>query len=139
MQIGSAIELFILNAALASRFYREHKQRIAAQEAQLQENKVRRDAEQKLLNKSMSDPVTSLPNRSCFEQQVHLALGDRGDKRVAVCVIEVLRYPEVSRTLGHHNTELMLVEVAQHLNETMSELPGIMDIEAPFCLQRFVL
>ena len=131
MQIGSAIELFILNAALASRFYREHKQRIAAQEAQLHENTVRREAEQKLLNKSMSDPITALPNRSCFEQQVHKALDAREDKRLAVCVIEVLRYPEVSRTLGHHNTELMLVEVAKHLNETMSKLPGIRDIAAP--------
>jgi EAL domain-containing protein (putative c-di-GMP-specific phosphodiesterase class I) len=129
LQLGSVIELFILNAALASRFYREHKQRIAAQEAQLKEINERRGTELKLLKRSMSDPVTSLPNRACFEQQVHRALDARGRTRLAVCVIEVLRYPEISRTLGHHNTELMLKEVAQHFNELLKGLPGIVEIQ----------
>ena len=131
MQLGSALELFILNAALASRFYQEHKQRIAAQENSLSEHLERRGAEQKLLSKSLLDPTTQLPNRSCFEQQTSLALESCGNKRMAICVIEISRYPEISRTLGHQNTDLMQVEVGRNLNELIASMPGIVEIQGP--------
>lgn len=132
MQLGSALELFILNAALASRFYQEHRQRLAAQEESLREYRERRETERKLLDKSMSDPTTQLPNRACFEQQIHLALEAKTAKqRLAVCVIEILRYPEISRTLGHHNTDLMLIEASEKLSKLMDRLPGIIEIEGP--------
>ncbi|KZZ37771.1 hypothetical protein A3757_09925 [Oleiphilus sp. HI0117] len=131
MQIGSALELFILNAALASRFYQEHRQRIAAQEARLLEQLERRETEQKLLNKSLSDPTTHLPNRSCFEQQANLVIESRGNKRIAICVIEILRYMEISRTLGHHNTDLMQVEVAQNFAALSVNMPGIVKLQGP--------
>jgi len=131
MQIGSAIELFTLNAALAFRFYREHKARLLAQENRLLENSERREIELELLNRSMSDAITQLPNRLCFEQQVQKTLEVKGKTRIAVCVIEVLRYQEISRTLGAHNTDLMMTEVALHFNKIMSNLPGVKEIQAP--------
>lgn len=131
MQLGSAMELFILNAALASRFYQEHRQRIAAQESSLSEQIERRQAEQKLLTKSLLDPTTLLPNRSCFEEQANMEIKARGYKRLAICVIQILRYPEISRTLGHQNTDLMQVDVGQKLNAFMESLPGIVKIKGP--------
>jgi EAL domain-containing protein (putative c-di-GMP-specific phosphodiesterase class I)/GGDEF domain-containing protein len=131
MQLGSALELFILNAALASRFYQEHRQRIAAQEISLSEHIERRGAEQRLLSKSLLDQTTQLPNRSCFEQQANLEIESRDKTRLAICVIEILRYPEISRTLGHQNTDLMQVEVGRKLNALMADLPGIIKIKGP--------
>jgi len=133
MQIGSALELFILNGALAYRFYREHQGRIAAQQAQLVEYEERRDIEKKLLDNSMSDSVTLMPNRYCFEQQINKEIELRHGERIAVVIIEILRYPEISRTLGHHNTDLMMVELADHYNHVLALLPGHIKIQRPSC------
>ncbi len=131
MQMGSALEVFILNAALAYRFYREHEDKITAQEARLRENADRREVELKLLDSSMSHPVTMMPNRSCFERQIQETLLHRGKTRIAICTIEISRYAEISKTLGHQNTDLMLCEVAQRYNEVVAKLPGIKVIYGP--------
>lgn len=131
MQIGSALEAFILNAALAFRFYREHKDRISAQQARLQENADRREAELRLLQASMSEPVTLMPNRLCFEQQITLVLAKRQEQRIAVCVIELNRFAEIKRSLGHHNTDLIMRKVAQDMNGWFERLPGLIRIEGP--------
>lgn len=131
MQIGSALEVFILNAALAYRFYREHKEKVAAQEAKLEAHSQRREAELKLLQASMTDPVTMMPNRTCFEQRIHEALETRGKDRLAVCAIEIVRFAEISKTLGHQNTDLLMCEVAQHFNRLMTDVPGIMAVQGP--------
>ena len=133
MQIGSALELFILNGALAYRFYREHQGRITAQQAQLIEYEERREVEKKLLDNSMSDSVTQMPNRYCFEQQISKEIELRHGERIAVCIIEILRYPEISRTLGHHNTDLMMVELAEYFNQVVALLPGHIQIQSPSC------
>lgn len=135
MQIGSALEAFIFNAALAFRFYREHQDRIEAQQARLQENADRREAELRLLQASLSEPVTLMPNRLCFEQTISLVLADRQksgqERRIAVSVIELNRYAEIKRTLGHHNTDLVLRKVAHEMNEWFAGMPGLIPIEGP--------
>jgi EAL domain-containing protein (putative c-di-GMP-specific phosphodiesterase class I)/GGDEF domain-containing protein len=131
MQLGSALEVFILNAALAYRFYREHKDKISAQNSRLQAHEERREAELKLLQNSMSHSVTMMPNRSCFEQKIQEALEHRGLTRIAVCIIEIVRYSEISKTLGHHNTDLMLCEVARHFNQVVANTPGLIVIDGP--------
>ncbi len=131
MQIGSALEVFILNAALAYRFYREHKEKIAAQEAKLEAHSQRREVELKLLQASMTDPITMMPNRTCFEQRIHDALESRGKARLAVCAIEIVRFAEISKTLGLQNTDLLMCEVAQHFNRLIADVPGIIAIQGP--------
>lgn len=130
MQIGSAIELFILNAALAFRFHTEHQGRIAAQSAQIKEQKDKQETERKLLIKSMSDSVTNLPNRACFESSLQDLLDSASEKRIGVCVLEVHRYNEINRTLGHHNTELLMAEIGQHFNDLIAKIPGLQPIES---------
>jgi EAL domain-containing protein (putative c-di-GMP-specific phosphodiesterase class I)/GGDEF domain-containing protein len=131
MQLGSVLEVFILNAALAYRFYRAHVDKISAQEARLLAHTERRVAEVKLLHNSMSDAVTLMPNRSSFELQIFQAINDRGLIRIGVCIIEVSRYSEISKTLGHQNTDLMMREVARHFNSALEFMPGRISIEAP--------
>ena len=131
MQLGSVLEVFILNAALAYRFYRAHVDKIAAQEARLLENTERREAEVKLLHNSMSDAVTMMPNRSSFELQIFQAINERGSKRIGVCIIDITRYSEINKTLGHQNTDLMMREVAHYFNEVLESVPGRIYISGP--------
>ncbi len=131
MQIGSALEAFIFNAALAFRFYREHQDRITAQQARLKENAERREAELKLVQASMSEPVTLLPNRMCFERQITLELARREARRLGVGVIEIRRYGEIKRSLGHHNTDLVMREVAHRMNQWFAAMPGLIVIDGP--------
>ncbi len=131
MQVGSALEIFILNAALAYRFYREHEDKIVAQQARLKAHSERRDAELRLLQASMTDPVTMMPNRTCFEQRINEALERRGSQRIAVCAIEIVRFAEISKTLGHQNADLLMCEVAKHFNMLIADVPGIMPLKGP--------
>jgi EAL domain-containing protein (putative c-di-GMP-specific phosphodiesterase class I) len=131
MQLGSVLEVFILNAALAYRFYRAHVDKITAQEARLLEHTERRGAEVKLLHNSMSDAVTMMPNRSSFELQIFHSINDRGTSRIGVCIIEISRYSEISKTLGHQNTDLMMREVAQRFNSALDQIPGRILIDGP--------
>jgi len=131
MQIGSALEVFILNAALAYRFYREHEDKISAQSERLRALDERHEAELKLLHNSLSHSVTMMPNRACFERQIDDALQQRGNTRIAVCIIEITRYPEINKTLGHRNTDLMLRDVARHYNNIVATTPGLKVIKGP--------
>ena len=131
MQLGSVLEVFILNAALAYRFYRAHIDKISAQEAQLLAHTERRGAEVKLLHNSMSDAVTMMPNRSSFELQIFQAINERSNTRIGVCIIEISRYSEISKTLGHQNTDLMMREVAHYFNEVLEGVPGLKYIDGP--------
>lgn len=130
MQVGSAVELFILNAALAFRFHTEHQGRIRAQLAQIKEQKDKQDTERKLLIRSMSDGVTKLPNRVCFESNLQEVLDAKREEKLAICVLEIHRFNAISRTLGHHNTGLLMAEIASHFNELLAKLPGIRSIES---------
>lgn len=130
MQIGSAIELFILNAALAYRFHTEHQGRITAQVAQLKEQEEKQETERQLLIKSMSDSVTNLPNRACLEASLQEFLDEGIKQRIAVCVLEIHRFNEINRTLGHHNTDLLMAETGQHFDDLVSKLPGLLIIKS---------
>ena len=130
MQIGSAIELFILNAALAFRFHTEHQGRLRAQLAQIQEQQDKQATERKLLIKSMSDSVTKLPNRACFEANLQEILDQKPKQRMAVCVLEIHRFNAINRTLGHHNTGLLMAEIGRHFDDLISKLPGLKKIES---------
>nr|WP_298167262.1 7TM diverse intracellular signaling domain-containing protein [uncultured Pseudomonas sp.] len=70
MQIGSALEAFILTLALADRLYREREDKITAQAASLQEAQSRNVAQNLLTEALTHDPVTGLPNRNRFEWMV---------------------------------------------------------------------
>lgn len=128
MQIGSALEIFILNMALAYRIYRETKDRISAQEISLLESVDRHEAEKKLLDASMSHPVTMMPNRICFEQQINQSI--KGPMRsLAVCTVDNKRYADICKTLGQQNADLMLCELAKRYNRYLSDIPGIIQIQ----------
>jgi len=63
------------------------------------------------------DVLTSLPNRTLFQQRLDAALADHHP--VAVLLIDLDRFKEVNDTLGHHNGDLLLEEVSRRLRSSL--------------------
>ena len=59
------------------------------------------------------DALTGLPNRSLFQTRLRAAI-DSGD-RPAVLLIDLDRFKDVNDTLGHHNGDRLLEEIARRL------------------------
>jgi diguanylate cyclase (GGDEF)-like protein len=63
------------------------------------------------------DTLTGLPNRSLFEQRATVALqtARRRGEAIAIAVLDLDRFKEINDTLGHHNGDEVLTEVARRL------------------------
>jgi diguanylate cyclase (GGDEF)-like protein len=69
------------------------------------------------------DTLTGLPNRELFHRRVEAALADsqKTGKYAAVAIVDLDRFKEVNDTLGHHNGDLLLTELASRLEATMRD------------------
>jgi diguanylate cyclase (GGDEF)-like protein len=69
------------------------------------------------------DLLTGLPNRTTFHELVERATaGARREKRqVAIVLMDLDRFKEVNDTLGHHNGDILLKQLAQRLRAGMRE------------------
>ncbi|UZE95674.1 EAL domain-containing protein [Alkalimarinus alittae] len=125
MQIGSALEAILLTIALAERLYREREDKLTAQDSTIREHKERLQTEIKLVNQALHHPITQLPNRACFEMLISDSIRRRNEGRFAVCLINLTRFHEINKTLGHNNADLLIEEAASLINKTVQKLPGI--------------
>jgi len=97
---------------------RELDQRVQARTAELQaEVAERRNAEVRLDHLAHHDPLTGLPNRLMFHEQLRhsLSLAARHQRQLAVLFIDLDRFKEVNDTLGHAIGDQLLVAVTQRL------------------------
>ena len=77
------------------------------------------------------DNLTDLPNRTLFHERAAAALrkASRGDP-VAIAIIDLDRFKDVNDTLGHHNGDRLLTELARRLDvntrpeDTVARLGG---------------
>jgi diguanylate cyclase (GGDEF)-like protein len=78
----------------------------------------RRHAETQLEHLAHHDPLTGLPNRLLFTEQLQRSLSNaqRHQKQLAVLFIDLDRFKEVNDTLGHAVGDELLVEVGQRLS-----------------------
>ncbi|PVY76354.1 EAL domain-containing protein (putative c-di-GMP-specific phosphodiesterase class I) [Tamilnaduibacter salinus] len=129
MQIGSAFEAILLTVALAARLYQEREDRIRARESQLDAMAARHEAELKLMDQALHDPLSGLPNRTAFELALQESLSERPNDQLAVGVIQLTNLQAVTRTLGHRNTDRVLELVARRFNGVLRDLPGIYPVE----------
>ncbi|MDP1526821.1 MAG: EAL domain-containing protein [Rhodocyclaceae bacterium] len=97
---------------------RELDQRVQARTAELQaEVTERRNAEIRLDHLAHHDPLTGLPNRLMFHEQLRhsLSLAARHQRQLAVLFVDLDRFKEVNDTLGHAIGDELLVAVTQRL------------------------
>jgi diguanylate cyclase (GGDEF)-like protein len=97
---------------------RDLDRRVQARTAELQDEVAeRRAAEQRLDHLAHHDPLTGLPNRLMFAEQLRksLSLAARGNRQLAVLFIDLDRFKEVNDTLGHAVGDELLVAVTRRL------------------------
>ena len=83
-----------------------------------------------LERRSTHDSLTGLPNRVLFKQRLVAAIASKAPTGGAVLLLDLDRFKEVNDTLGHHNGDRLLNEVAERLTarftagETVARLGG---------------
>ncbi len=131
MQIGSSLEMILLSFALAARFNELKRQREAAlqnSERVLEQRVAERtqaleEANQRLSEQAMRDPLTGLANRTALQQHLSQALSrnQRRQELLAVMLIDLDGFKPINDQYGHGFGDLVLAEVAQRLNLQMRE------------------
>ncbi|MDP1529382.1 MAG: EAL domain-containing protein [Rhodoferax sp.] len=85
-----------------------------------------------LEHKALYDSLTDLPNRNLFTDRLKLALAvaRREIRPLAIILLDIARLKEVNDILGHHNGDIVLLEVARRItmalreSDTMARLSG---------------
>ncbi len=74
-------------------------------------------------HESLHDPLTGLPNRSRFSRDVACAIEEARatGQTFAVALLDLNDFKEVNDTLGHHNGDLLLAQVASRLLAALSD------------------
>jgi diguanylate cyclase (GGDEF)-like protein len=102
------------------------------------------------------DPLTDLPNRTAFHRSGEVACeaARRDGSSLTIAIVDLDRFKEVNDTLGHHNGDRLLSELARRLSEFVRPgdavarlggdefgliLPGIADPEPVLWLVRRVI
>ena len=86
----------------------------------------RKHLEDRLTFLSQSDPVTGLPNRTSFLQDlgraVSRARSRNADAKVAVLLLDLDRFKTVNNSLGHDMGDRLLKVVAERLRENLRDI-----------------
>ncbi|MBI3570523.1 MAG: EAL domain-containing protein [Gammaproteobacteria bacterium] len=78
---------------------------------------------QDLQNMAFSDPLTKLPNRALFQEQLTqtIAAARHDHKPFALCIMDLDHFKEINDTLGHHIGDLLLTQVAERLRTRLRD------------------
>ena len=136
MQIGSGLEMILLSFALAARFNELKRQREAALQLNEQilaqrvteRTQALEQANQRLSELALQDPLTGLANRTALQQHLDLALARslRRNELLAVMLIDLDGFKPINDQHGHGYGDLVLAEVAQRLRQYVrdTDLPA---------------
>src|SRR5699024_9961327 len=100
--------------ALAVRIYHERQEKLTSREAELAAMAASRSAELKLIESTLHNPLTGLPNRTRFEIQVNDLIRQAPEKRYGVVLIHLNNLSSVTKTLGHQSSDAILEKAAGH-------------------------
>jgi len=87
------------------------------------EIKERVIAQQELAHLAKHDPLTSLPNRTLFYEQLKEAIhrAEMEDDAIAVLMVDLDNFKQVNDTLGHPAGDRLLVDVSNRLNSIVNK------------------
>jgi len=110
-EIGELASVF--NQMIEELSHREHSLN--------QELRERRNIEEKLSEIAHFDPVTNLPNRHSFENQIEKALLNQkyNHEKFALMYIDLDNFKYVNDTFGHHIGDLLLGRIAERLRNSL--------------------
>jgi diguanylate cyclase (GGDEF)-like protein/PAS domain S-box-containing protein len=82
-----------------------------------------RQAEETLRDLIHRDPLTGLANRDLLQRRLQRALkrADREQRPLAVVLIDLDGFRQVNNTLGHHNGDVVIQEVAARLGDVLGD------------------
>jgi diguanylate cyclase (GGDEF)-like protein len=82
-----------------------------------------KENEERLRYLAYYDPLTGLPNRQYFKEQLEafLGLAKRGQYHVAILFIDLDRFKRINDTLGHSYGDKLLVQVAKRIQANLRQ------------------
>jgi len=83
----------------------------------------RKRAEETIRLMTYHDSVTGLPNRALLQKRLEQALldGKRESRPLALVIVALDRFREITTTVGHHNADHVIREVARRLGDVLGE------------------
>jgi diguanylate cyclase (GGDEF)-like protein len=88
-----------------------------------EEGRRRKRMEEEIRRLAYSDPVTGLPNRASLNERLEQFL--RADREsqgpVALLLMSLSRFTDISNTLGHRNGDVLLQKVGQRLKRALPD------------------
>jgi diguanylate cyclase (GGDEF)-like protein len=114
-----------------------HKMRDDGTVMVIQDVTERRNSQREINRMALFDPVTELPNRRCFEEELALALhpGHAVTDGLTVMFLDLDDFKQVNDSLGHRTGDKLLVEIARRL----SSIIGPRDLVARWGGDEFVI
>lgn len=99
------------------------------------------EAEETIRLLAYTDPVTTLPNRAALKEALAKALEAAAHQHhpLAVLLVEIGRYQEISDTLGYHEGDALLLAMAGRLQERLAAHVVARVGEDEFAFWRFPL
>lgn len=117
-QFAAIASVGMQNATLYSAVQRESEERRKNLEADYQAIVSERElAKERIYYLVNFDELTKLPNRTLFNDRLHIALahGKRNREKLAVLFFDLDRFKTINDSLGYHIGDIILQEVAERL------------------------
>jgi diguanylate cyclase (GGDEF)-like protein len=76
------------------------------------------------------DPLTGCPNRNALQRGLQQKIEHDPNGQYGLILIYLGHFKEINNTLGHHNGDELLKRISHRLNAVVSQLPGVVNLEA---------
>jgi diguanylate cyclase (GGDEF)-like protein len=125
--VGVIIIVLLMSLGLAYRIGEINSRRFSAQRRLLNEVREREMAEKKLLHQTLHDSITDLPNIKLLEYKYSSNIESLNHEQgMALMLISLQGFQEISNTLGHENGDVLLSMSAKRLVGALNDL-GVLD------------